>query len=93
MKTRILIVEDQFIEAYSLERTLLKSGYAVPPIARTVQDGLQAISDQHIDLVLLDIILKGDQTGIDLARELNKKNIPSFTYLQIPIERHLKKLK
>lgn len=80
MKPRILIVEDQFIEAYSLERTLLKSGYVVPPVARTVQEGLQAIADQQIDLVLLDIILKGDQTGIDLARELNKKNIP-FIYL------------
>ncbi|MFC0514261.1 sigma-54-dependent transcriptional regulator [Mucilaginibacter angelicae] len=80
MKPKILIVEDQFIEAHSLERTLLKSGYIVPPVARSVQEGLRSIADQHIDLVLLDIILKGDQTGIDLARELNKRNIP-FIYL------------
>jgi DNA-binding NtrC family response regulator len=80
VKTRILIVEDQFIEAYSLERTLSKAGYAVPPIARTVQEALREISEQQVDLVLLDIILKGDQTGIDLAKELNKRNIP-FIYL------------
>ena len=88
MKPRILIVEDQFIEAYSLERTLLKSGYLVAPIARTVREGLQAIADQQIDLALLDIILKGDQTGIDLARELNKKNIP-FIYLSANSNRQI----
>jgi len=58
VEERILIVEDEFIEAHSLERTLLKSGYRVASIARSVQEALLTISDQHIDLVLLDIMLK-----------------------------------
>lgn len=80
MKTRILIVEDLFIEAHALERILLRAGYDVCAIARSVPEAMLIIQREHVDLVLLDILLKGPQTGIDLARTLNKKDI-AFVYL------------
>ncbi|MCS3796461.1 sigma-54-dependent transcriptional regulator [Niastella sp. OAS944] len=80
MKERILIVEDQFIEANNLQLILNKAGYDVCGIARSVETALQLIEKQQPTLVLLDILLKGDLTGIDLAHMLKKKNI-AFVYL------------
>jgi DNA-binding NtrC family response regulator len=76
MKQKVLIVEDQFIEANDIEIMLLKAGYQVMGIAHSVQQALQLISQQPPELVLVDIFLKGDRTGIDLAEILREKNIP-----------------
>ncbi|MCG2615093.1 sigma 54-interacting transcriptional regulator [Terrimonas sp. NA20] len=76
MKQKILIVEDQFIEANDIEIMLIKAGYQVTGIAHSVQQALQLISQQVPELVLVDIFLKGDRTGIDLAEILREKNIP-----------------
>jgi two-component system response regulator HydG len=80
LKAKVLIVEDQFIEAHSLERILLRAGYSVCTIARSVPIALRIIEKENPDLVLLDIYLQGDLTGIDLARSLKERNIP-FVYL------------
>lgn len=80
MSIRILIVEDQFIEANNLKHNLLGAGYEVCSIGRSVPIALTIIEKEKPDLVLLDIFLQGPLTGIDLARTLEKKNIP-FVYL------------
>ena len=80
MKTKILIVEDQFIEANNLRLILEPAGYEVCPIARSVRIALTIIEDERPDLVLLDIFLKDELTGIDLARQLEKRNI-AFVFI------------
>ncbi len=80
MKEKVLIVEDQSIEALNLERILKKEGYEVCGIAKSVEQALAIIEKQNPDLVLLDIFLKGPLTGIDLAHKLKDTNI-SFIYL------------
>src|SRR5580698_2432869 len=80
MNTKLLIVEDQFIEANNLRIILRKAGYIVCTIARSVREALTIIEKEKPDLVLLDIHLKGPLTGIDLAKILRDKNI-AFVYL------------
>lgn len=80
MSTKILIVEDQFIEADNLRSILRAAGYAVCKIARSVNEGLDIVDRDRPDLVLVDIRLKGELTGIDLARSLQAKNI-AFVFL------------
>jgi DNA-binding NtrC family response regulator len=80
MKEKILIVEDQFIEANNLQEMLEAAGYKVSGIARSVAKATELIDRDQPDLVLLDIFLKGPATGIDLAQKLRDKNIP-FVYL------------
>lgn len=80
MKSKVLIVEDQFIEAHNLRMVLQTAGYQVCSIARSVAEALKILTDELPDLVLLDIFLNGNQTGIDLARTLKKQSIP-FIYL------------
>jgi len=80
MKEQILIVEDQFVEADYLRLLLQQAGYNVTGIARSVAQAQEMIQDKKPDLVLLDIFLKGKQTGIDLAKLLADDHIP-FIYL------------
>jgi two-component system, NtrC family, response regulator HydG len=80
MKERLLIVEDQFIEANDLRIMLTRKGYTISGIARSVQEALECMEKEKPDLVLLDIYLKGNLTGIDLAGRLREDNIP-FIYL------------
>ncbi|GAA4313606.1 hypothetical protein GCM10023149_09430 [Mucilaginibacter gynuensis] len=80
MKKKILIVEDEFIEANNLQMILERAGYNVCKLARSVPVALEIVDSEKPDLVLLDICLKGNQTGIDLAKILREKNI-AFVYL------------
>lgn len=77
---KILIVEDEFIESRNLERIVVKAGYAVCGTAKSVPVALAIVEDERPDFVLIDIFLKGAQTGIDLARVLRGKGIP-FLYI------------
>jgi len=76
MKEKILIVEDEFIVANDLKIMLLKAGYEVTGIASSVVQARKLIADKKPNWVLLDIMLKGDLTGIDLAWELKEMNLP-----------------
>ena len=80
MKEKILIVEDEFIVANDLKIMLHKAGYQVVGIAASVAQARKLIEDKSPDWILLDIILKGELTGIDLANELHEKNLP-FLYI------------
>jgi len=80
MNKTILIVEDQFIEANNLRLILKGAGYKVCPIARSVTEALEIIDTGSPDLVMIDILLKGSRTGIDLALILKHKEI-AFVYL------------
>ncbi|MFN4314370.1 MAG: sigma-54-dependent transcriptional regulator [Chitinophagaceae bacterium] len=80
MKKKILIVEDQFIEANNLQIILEKAGYHVCSIARSVPIALEIVARENPDMVLLDIFLQGNLTGIDLARKLRELNI-GFVFL------------
>jgi len=75
-KEKILIVEDEFIVANNLKIILKKGGYNVVGLASSVVQAREMIIAKKPDWVLLDIILKGDETGIDLAWELIKSKIP-----------------
>ena len=88
MKASILIVEDQFIEANNLQQILEKAGHAVLPIAHSVDEALDTIDRQRPDIVLLDIRLQGELTGIDLAVSLKEKNI-AFVYLSANSDRRI----
>jgi len=80
LNNKILIVEDQFVSANDLQLILTKAGYEVCGIARSVPLAQELIKKEKPGLVLLDIFLKGKQTGIDLAKQLGEENI-AFVYL------------
>jgi two-component system, NtrC family, response regulator HydG len=80
MKEKILIVEDEFVEANSLKKIVGGAGYQTLDIARSVEKALYMLETDPPDFVLLDIFLQGVLTGIDLAIKLRERNIP-FIYI------------
>lgn len=80
MSLRVLIVEDLFIEANNLRNIVHKAGHNVIGSATSVQQALSLIEKEIPQIVLLDIFLKGNLTGIDLGKILTAKSIP-FIYL------------
>jgi two-component system, NtrC family, response regulator HydG len=88
LKSKILIVEDQFIEAKSLNVILTNADYSTCTIARSVTAALAIIEKEKPDLVLVDIFLQGEGTGIDLGRILNEKNM-AFVYLSANSNRQI----
>ena len=80
MVSKILIVEDEVLVANHLRRVIERSGHKVIGIARTYQKAIEHITSEKPTLVILDIYLLGEFTGIDLAHVLRDQNIP-FIYL------------
>ena len=80
MKLKILIVEDQFIEANNLRLILDRAGYTVVPLAASFVEAMEMLDRHKPDLVLLDIYLEGTLTGVDFAKVLASRKIP-FVYL------------
>ncbi|RDC56357.1 response regulator [Pedobacter chinensis] len=79
MNEKILIVEDQFVEAHDLQLMLEKEGYEVCGLARDVPSAIALLEKEKPTLVLVDIFLSGPATGIDLAHRLREEGI-AFIY-------------
>jgi len=73
---KIIVVEDDFIEAMDIRETLESFGYEVPLTIASGEEALEKIIEIKPDLVLIDIILKGEMDGIKLADEIKKMDIP-----------------
>ena len=68
---KILIVEDEGIVALDLQDRLELLGYKIEGIADTAKDAVKMAAKFSPDLVLMDIVLKGEHDGIDAARQIN----------------------
>lgn len=74
---KILVVEDENIVALEIKKRLQKLGYVVPGVASTGEDAISKAEGILPDLVLMDIMLKGEIDGIHAAGEIRKRfNIP-----------------
>ena len=67
---RILIVEDEGIQALDMQRRLTALGYPVPVIASSGEEALQKTAVSRPDLVLMDIMLPGKIDGIMAAEKI-----------------------
>ncbi|MFM7190002.1 MAG: diguanylate cyclase [Microcystaceae cyanobacterium] len=70
---KILIVEDELLIARDLSQKLKKQGLQVSKIVSSGQAALQAIAEDRPDLVLMDVVIKGEQDGIDTALAIHEQ--------------------
>ena len=76
---RILIVEDEAIVAADIKGTLKGLGYDVPAIAFSGEEALKKTEELHPDVVLMDIVLRGQMNGIEAAQKIYERfGIPSI---------------
>ncbi|TGE03786.1 sigma 54-interacting transcriptional regulator [Hymenobacter fodinae] len=75
-----LIVEDEFLIANDLAGILENAGYQVLGLAESGAEARALVAEARPTVVLLDIFLKGSETGIELAHWLKQQDIP-FVFL------------
>jgi two-component system response regulator LytT len=72
MAIQILIVEDESIVRKDIERSLTKLGYQVIGQADTGEKAIEIAEQLKPDIALMDIMLKGEMTGIEAADRIKK---------------------
>ena len=73
---RIVIVEDEPLVAFDNEHMLGDAGYEVVATVDTLADVTRLIGEEATDLILSDIMLRGDGDGLDVARAAAAKGVP-----------------
>jgi CheY-like chemotaxis protein len=74
---KIMIVEDENIVAMGIKSKLESLGYSVPCTASSAEDAIRKADLFYPDLVLMDILLKGEGDGIVAGDYIRKNfNIP-----------------
>lgn len=69
----ILIVDDETLVAADLEYTLRSLGYGITQVVRSGEEALEAIQVQPPQLVLMDIVLQGELSGIQTSKIIQEK--------------------
>lgn len=72
-KPKVLIVEDENIVAKDIQNSLKKLGYLVPAIVSTGEKAIEEAQESRPDLILMDIMLKGDMTGVEAANIIKER--------------------
>ena len=73
---RILIVEDEPLTAFDNENMLSEAGYEVVATHDRFADAVATLDREQVDLILSDVRLTGERTGIDLAKVARQRGIP-----------------
>jgi len=84
---RILVVEDEPLIAFDTEHLLTEAGYEVVATVDNAAEALRLIAVGGIDMVTADVNLRGQGTGIDIARKAREAGLAVlFVSGQCPIE-------
>ncbi len=66
-KINVLVVEDESIVSKDIQHSLKKLGYNVVGAASTGEKAIDLVGTENPDIILMDIMLKGDINGIEAA--------------------------
>lgn len=76
-KINVLVVEDESIVSKDIQHSLKKLGYEVVGAAATGEKAVMLAKSVQPDIVLMDIMLKGEMNGIEAAEQIrNECQIP-----------------
>jgi CheY-like chemotaxis protein len=75
---RILIVEDEPLTAFDNENFLGDAGYEIVATVDDLDEALAVLEREKVDLILSDVRLRKQQTGIELAKAAKKRGVPTL---------------
>jgi len=85
----VLVVEDEPLIAFDNEHVLEQAGYRVAATVEDYDHAVSVIEEDEVDLVIADITLHGDKTGIDVARHAHGKGLAVlFVTGACPVDAH-----
>ena len=73
-KINVLVIEDESIVSKDIQHSLKKLGYNVVGAASTGEKAIELADSTKPDIILMDIMLKGEMNGIAAADEIRKNN-------------------
>jgi CheY-like chemotaxis protein len=73
---RILVVEDEPLAAFDNEKLLSDFGYEVVATHDQFDDAVETLEREQVDLILSDVRLGGEKSGLEIASEAKRRNIP-----------------
>ncbi len=77
-KTKILVVEDESIVARDIRNMLVGLGYDVTDVVPDAKSAVLKSKETHPDIVLMDVMLQGEITGVEAAEKI-------YTQFNIPV--------
>lgn len=93
-KANIMVVEDESIVSKDIQLTLKKLGYNVIGTATRGDKAIELALKIKPDLILMDIMLKGDVNGIRASKRIQKKlNVPIIFLTAYADENTLERVK
>jgi PAS domain S-box-containing protein len=72
-EAKILIVEDEAIEAMDVQQRLKRLGYPLPDIAYNGAEGVRKAEQTRPDLILMDIMMPGELDGVAAAERIRAR--------------------
>jgi len=80
-KIRILIVEDEGLIARDIEDMVRQAGYEICAVVGTGEDAIEKAETTHPDMILMDIILRGEMDGVEAAEKIREQFSIPVIYL------------
>jgi diguanylate cyclase (GGDEF)-like protein/PAS domain S-box-containing protein len=80
-KRRILVVEDERLVAKHIENMVRDLGYDVTAVVATGEDAVRTALEKTPDLVLMDIMLRGEMDGIEASEQVWEQAAIPVVYL------------
>ncbi|HIJ00269.1 MAG: two-component system, response regulator PdtaR [Candidatus Methanomethylophilaceae archaeon] len=87
MSSRILIVEDEVVVAMYIETLLVTFGYEVAGIVTNGKDAIDAVKNNGIALILMDINIEGDIDGIETVKRIKEFSDVPVIYVSAYIDK------
>lgn len=84
----ILVVEDESIVAKDIQVCLRKLGYDVVGVVSSGEEAVEKAQEFDLDLVMMDIMLKGEMSGIEAADIIRKKKSIPVIFLTAYTDRN-----
>ncbi|MCG6551916.1 MAG: response regulator [Candidatus Magnetominusculus sp. LBB02] len=78
---RILVVEDETIVAMNIKDMLLEHGFDVTGVVSSAEDAIKQVEQNAPDLILMDIVLKGELDGVAAASIIHSRYDIPIIYL------------
>ena len=78
---KILLVEDNVIIADDMQSMLEEIGYEIVDNVIVYEQAVEVLKTKEVDLVLIDIILASDKTGIDLGKHIRDNYSIPFIFV------------
>jgi len=75
---RILIVEDEPLTAFDNENFLGEAGYVIVATVDDLDEAIEILEREEVHLILSDVRLRKQQTGIHLAKAAKEKGVPTL---------------